>query len=292
MIGSEVKARRIDIAVDGGSLTVNGLIDASGAQVGSIRLSAMRDLTVNGLLDAHGTLLRVDSRGDIIDSPNRAVVELTAGQGRLVLGSDAAVDLRAGTGVASGSMPGMNDGRSRGTLDLNAPRVGGNDVGLDILGTPRVLGAERVSVNAFRRYDDAPLASAPDVTGRTPQVITQAYLDQLDADSVAYMNAALANAGLRARLQGYALRPGVEIVSRGADGDLRIEGDLDLSNYRYGPNADRNDPARRGFGEAGVLLVRAKGDLNIYGSITAVSYTHLDVYKRQAWHGALAQFRQ
>ena len=44
MIGSEVKARRIDIAVDGGSLTVNGLIDASGAQVGSIRLSAMRDL--------------------------------------------------------------------------------------------------------------------------------------------------------------------------------------------------------------------------------------------------------
>ncbi|MBB1241549.1 hypothetical protein EII47_29210, partial [Klebsiella pneumoniae] len=136
----------------------------------------------------------------------------------------------------------MNDGRSRGTLDLNAPRVGGKDVGLDILGTPRVLGAERVSVNAFRRYDDAPLASAPDVTGRTPQVITQAYLDQLDADSVAYMNAALANAGLRARLQGYALRPGVEIVSRGVDGDLRIEGDLDLSNYRYGPNADRNDP--------------------------------------------------
>ncbi|CAB3890257.1 hypothetical protein LMG26846_03963 [Achromobacter insuavis] len=268
VIGSEVKARRVNIAVDGGSLTVNGLIDASGAQVGSIRLSAMRDLIVNGLLDAHGALLRVDSRGDIIDSPNRAVVELTAGQGRLVLGSDAVVDLRAGTGVASGSAPGMNDGRSRGTLDLNAPRVGGNDVGLDILGTPRVLGAERVSVNAFRRYDDAPLASAPDVTGRTPQVITQAYLDQLDADSVAYMNAALANAGLRARLQGYALRPGVEIVSRGVDGDLRIEGDLDLSNYRYGPNADRNDPARRGFGEAGVLLVRAKGDLNIYGSIT------------------------
>ncbi|MCH3698265.1 hypothetical protein LZB62_08590, partial [Campylobacter lari] len=81
VIGSEVKARRVNIAVDGGSLTVNGLIDASGAQVGSIRLSAMRDLIVNGSLDAHGALLRVDSRGDIIDSPNRAVVELTAGQG-------------------------------------------------------------------------------------------------------------------------------------------------------------------------------------------------------------------
>ncbi|KAJ8135404.1 hypothetical protein OY671_011383, partial [Metschnikowia pulcherrima] len=43
---------------------------------------------------------------------------------------------------------------------------------------------------------------------------------------------------------------------------------MDSSNYRYGPNADRNDPARRGFGEAGVSSVRAKGDSNIYGSIT------------------------
>ncbi|WP_238889764.1 filamentous hemagglutinin family protein [Achromobacter insuavis] len=267
VIGDEVRARRVNITVDGGSLTVNGLIDASGAQVGSIRLSAMRDLVVNGTLDAHGTLLRVDSQGGIIDSPNRAVVELTATEGRLVLGANAAIDLRSGTAVAAGSGAGQHDGRARGTLDLNAPRVGADDVALDILGTPRVVGAERIAVNAFRRYDDAPAASAPDITGRTPQVITQDYLDRIDADSVAYMNAALANAGLRTRLQGYRLRPGVEIVSRGADGDLTIEGDLDLSNYRYGPGADRGDPARRGFGEAGVLLVRARGDLNIYGSI-------------------------
>ena len=106
-----------------------------------------------------------------------------------------------------------------------------------------------------------------DITGRTPRVITQGYLDLIDADNVAYMNAALANPALIGRLRGYALRPGVEIVNRSGDGDLRVEGDLDLSNYRYGPSADRNDPARRGFGEAGVLLVRAKGDLNIYGSI-------------------------
>ncbi|WYX59628.1 hypothetical protein WJ967_20655 [Achromobacter xylosoxidans] len=156
VIGNEIKARRINIAVDGGSLTVNGVVDAGGAQVGSIRLSAQRDLIVNGLLDAHGALLRVDSRGDIIDSPNRAVVELTATQGRLVLGANAAIDLRAGTGVAAGNGPGQHDGRPRGTLDLNAPRLGADDVALDILGTPNVLGAERVSVNAFRRYDDAP----------------------------------------------------------------------------------------------------------------------------------------
>ncbi|WP_241049794.1 filamentous haemagglutinin family protein [Achromobacter xylosoxidans] len=267
-VGNDIKARHVNITVDNGSLIVNGAIDASGAQVGSIRLAALNDLVINGLLDAHGTLLRVDSRGAIIDSPNRAVVELTSTQGTLRLDAGAAFDLRAGTAVANGIGPGLNDGRARGTLDLNARRINQDDVALDIAGTPAILGAERVYVNAFRRYDDAPLATAPDVTGRTPQVITQDYLDLIDRDSVAYMNASLANAALRARLGGFRLRPGVEIVSATADGDLTVSGDLDLSAYRYGPDADRLDPARRGFGEAGLLLVRAKGDLNIHGSIT------------------------
>jgi hypothetical protein len=41
----------------------------------------MGDLTVNGTLDAHGKGLRVDSYGTIIDSPNRAIVDLTTMQG-------------------------------------------------------------------------------------------------------------------------------------------------------------------------------------------------------------------
>ncbi len=68
-IGDEVKARRVDISVDAGSLTVAGRIDASGEQVGSIRLYARDQLQVDGTLDAHGTGLRVDSHGKIIDSP-------------------------------------------------------------------------------------------------------------------------------------------------------------------------------------------------------------------------------
>jgi hypothetical protein len=76
---------------------VNGRIDASGFQVGSIRLAAKGDLTVNGTLDAHGTGLRVDSYGKIIDSPNRAIVDLTSTEGTLTLGSGANIDLRAGT---------------------------------------------------------------------------------------------------------------------------------------------------------------------------------------------------
>ena len=50
-------------------------------------------------------------------------------------------------------------------------------------------------------------------------------------------------------------------------GNLTVVGDLDLSGLRYGPGSDRNDPARRGFGEPGVLNIRAAGDLTIHGSI-------------------------
>ncbi|KAG1536872.1 hypothetical protein G6F50_014967 [Rhizopus delemar] len=88
------------------------------------------------------------------------------------------------------------------------------------------------------------------------------------------MNAALGNADLAARtaaLGKVRLRPGVEIVGQvSADnptGNLTVRGDLDLSGYRYGPQANRNDPLRRGFGESAALVLRAAGDLSIYGSI-------------------------
>ncbi|SAI30975.1 Filamentous haemagglutinin family outer membrane protein [Bordetella ansorpii] len=278
-VGDEVRARHVEIVVDGGSLTVNGRIDASGAQVGSIRLAAQGDLRVNGLLDTHGQYLRRDSYGKIIDAPNRAIIELTSRQGTLVLGQGASFDLRAGTEV-----PQYHDGQARGTLDLNVRRTGGDDargalagsgdgadgVALDVAGTPVILGAKAVSVNAFRRYTDAPLAAQPDVTGKTPQLISQDYFGDetrgIHKENLDFMAAAGANTALGATLArlGAQLRPGVEIASATADGDLTVVGDLDLSNYRYGPQAD---PTRRGYGTPGVLVLRAGGNLNIYGSI-------------------------
>ncbi|ODU17719.1 MULTISPECIES: filamentous hemagglutinin family protein [Variovorax] len=273
VVGDGVKAREVSIAVDGGSLRVDGRIDASGLQVGSIRLAAKGDLTVNGTLDAHGTGLRVDSYGKIIDSPNRAIVDLTSTEGMLTLGGGARIDLRAGTDVPLGTRAGQNDGRARGTLDLNAPRVGADDVAVTINGTPAIQGAKTVAVNAFRSYSDAPMADLPDVSGYRPQLVTQGYLDRIDGESRIFIDAAQGNAGLRSRLSGlgsYHLRPGVEIVSdrsTNPHGDLTIDGDLDLSGYRYGPGADRNDPARRGYGEPGRLVIRAAGALNVHGSI-------------------------
>ncbi|MEG6992898.1 hypothetical protein V1979_39130, partial [Pseudomonas aeruginosa] len=74
-------------------------------------------------------------------------------------------------------------------------------------------------------------------------VIDQAYLDARHAESSAFIAAALANRELLdGKLAGltnatyadaFHLRPGVEIVSATADGDLVVQGDLDLSGYRY-----------------------------------------------------------
>jgi filamentous hemagglutinin family protein len=269
VIGDEVRARDVEITADGGSLIVNGTIDASGFEVGMIRLVARDDLTVNGTLDAHATGIRRDSYGKIIDSPNRAIVDLTTRDGTLALGSAARIDLRFGTSDAA-----HHDGVARGTLTLNAPRVGGNDVAVDVVGTPTILGAKTIAVHGFRTYDDAPMAPTTDAAGQTTQLITQDYLNTIDGHSRTYIDAALANGALAARLAGlgnYHLRPGVEIVSNSAvnpDGNLTVLGDIDLSNWRYGPESAPLSAARRGFGEPGALVLRAAGNLHVYGSIT------------------------
>jgi hypothetical protein len=185
------------------------------------------------------------------------------------------MDLRAGTSVAIGSGPGQNDGRARGSVKLNVPRVGSNDAAINVASGIRIAGAADVQVNAFRSYDSAPLASAPDVHGHRPQVINQQWLDTVvDPDNSQWMNAALVNTGLQQRtaaLGSYRLRPGVQIVARTSSdnprGDLVVAGDIDLSGYRYGPQSNRLDPARRGFGESAALVLRAEGDINVYGSI-------------------------
>jgi len=276
VIGDEVRAREVNISVDAGSLTVAGRIDASGAGVGSIRLSARDGLRLagNAVLDAHGTDLRVDSYGKIIDSPNRAIVELNAGKGKLQLDSGARIDLRAGTDSA------RNDGLPRGTLELNAPRLGGitgGDIDIDARGPLDIRGARSIAVNGVWVYTDAPAGTENNAGGKPYQVIDQAYLNQLNSDSRDFINNALANrnlvdnklAGLRPYADALHLRPGVEIRSATPDGDLVVQGDLDLSGMRYAslnPHTPLN-PAIYGSGEVGNLVIRAGGDLQIHGSI-------------------------
>ncbi|MGX9566469.1 filamentous haemagglutinin family protein [Pseudomonas sp. CFBP 5748] len=285
VIGNELKASSINVSLDNGSLLVNGTVDASGERVGSIYLAAKNALTLGSgaVLDAHGRRLRVDSYGKIIDSPNRAIVDLTAREGRLTLGNGARIDLRHGTEVALGGVPGMNDGRARGTLQLSAPRLGGvsgGDVAVDASGALDIQGARSISLVAMWQYSDAPLINVPAASGKPYQVINQAWLDEFaHKDNTAFITNALDNNDLLQRkLAGLNnsryrdvlhLRPGVEVVSATADGDLVVQGDLDLSRYRYESLNPHNALSGiYGSGESGSLTLRAGGDLNIYGSIT------------------------
>lgn len=261
MIGNEVKARNVSITADGGNLTVNGKIDASGVKPGSIRLAAKGDLTLaaTAVLDARGTQLQVDSYGAPIEASNRSTVELTSMAGTLSLLSGAAIDVRSADSV------------SRGRIELNARRLGSNDVAISAAGTLAIQGAESLSVNAFRTYTP------------TGGVIDQALLDGIHAESDTFISAALGNgalmgklAGLRSFTSAFHLRPGVELVST-AGGDLRVSGDLNLAGHRYAslnPNDQRTgnyaDPfgGNYGSGEAGVLWIRAADTLDINGSIT------------------------
>ncbi|SEO50145.1 filamentous hemagglutinin family protein [Pseudomonas sp. NFACC39-1] len=280
VIGNELKASTISVSVDNGNLLVNGKVDASGERVGSIRLAAGRSLTLgsNAMLDAHGNRLRVDSYGKIIDSPNRAIVDLTSRAGVLTLADGARIDLRHGTAAPAG----QHDGRARGTLELNARRAGSTptqgDIAIDARGGLDIQGARSIAVNGMWQYNDAEFGSDPAASGRPYQVIDQDYLDGKHQDSLAFINAALTNSDLmRRKLAGlnnaryvdaFHLRPSVEIVSATADGDLVVQGDLDLSGYRYASvNPHTRQTAVYGSGEPGALILRAGGDLSIYGSI-------------------------
>ena len=275
-IGNGLKAGNISVSLDNGRLRVNGLVDASGERVGSITLAGKHGLTLDGtaVLDAHGSKLRVDSYGKIIDSPNRAMVVLGSGDGQLTLASGARIDLRHGTDGAAG-----NDGRNRGTLELNAPRLGSNDIAIDASGRVTIQGARSISLNGMATYDDAPEKTDATASGKPYQEITQGYLDGKHLLSNDFIKAALQNTNLlQNKLAGlnnatyadaFHVRPGVEIVSKTADGDLVVQGDLDLSRYRYAslnPHSQQ-DNAVYGSGESGSLTLRAGGDLNIYGSI-------------------------
>ncbi|MCG2842572.1 hypothetical protein L6Q21_16475, partial [Sandaracinobacter sp. RS1-74] len=262
-IGDEVKARHVGIVADGGSLTVNGRIDASGAKPGSIRLSARDNLLVAGTaeLDASGTALQVDGYGKPIEASNRAIIELTSADGTLTLQNGATLDLASPDGV------------KRGHIELNVARLGANDAAIDAGGQLTINGASSIAVNAFETYVPA------------DGTITQAVLDDIHLESDAYINAAIANQALLARMDGlrgganagaFHFRPGVELASA-ASGSLRVSGDLNMAGYRYAslnPNivrgagyADHLSP-QYGSGEAGVLLIRAADDLDIHGSIT------------------------
>ncbi|EIP99285.1 filamentous hemagglutinin family N-terminal domain protein [Opitutaceae bacterium TAV1] len=271
-IGDELRGHEINVSVDSGSMTVNGRIDASNTAPGTIRLAARDDLTLAGsaVLDASGSVLQVDSYGQPIEAKNRSQIELTSRNGWLRINRNATLDVSA---------PDHAGGR----VELNVGRTGetSGDARIDAADAITIRGADSIALNAFWSYSPTDAAgtivqdngaSAPvDAAGRIG-------LDQIDIRNAQFVDAALlSNSVLRGRIAGlsayedaFHLRPGVEINSADTpNGDLTVDGDLDLSGYRYDSlNPDFAKTAVYGSGEPLALILRASADLIINGTIS------------------------
>lgn len=263
-VGNELVANSISLTLDGGSLTVTGTVNASGASPGTIDLSARNGLTLasGALLDAHSTVLRTDSYGVPIDAENTPQVTLTAAGGTLTIQAGSSIDVRSADTVA------------RGKVVLNAQATGGSSTApatgiaiavtgpVSIAGVWTDTGAQSGSVAVYGWQ--APFQTTLDANGVS--TVTQTWLDSIDAGfTQPFMANLAANTALQQQLQplmtaaqgAFHLRPGVEIVSGAADGSIVVAGDLNLANYRYGSG---NEP--------GALVLRAAGNLTINGSVT------------------------
>ena len=189
-IGDEVRAREVNISVDAGSLTVAGRIDASGVSVGSIRLSARDGLRLasNAVLDAHGTTLRVDSYGQIIDAPNRAIVELKAGQGTLRRTAARASTCAPAATTRARRQAARHAGTERAAPERRAAATSTSRRAARWTSEARAASPSTAWVDRSATPAPKPLPPASPIRSSTD------YLDRLHDDSRAFITQALANA--------------------------------------------------------------------------------------------------
>lgn len=197
LLTQNLRAARIDISADSGSLRVQSTLDASGAEGGSISLNAGRDVSLAGT-----ALLRADATG----ADGRG--------GRVQMGtSGGELRFEAGSRIAVG---GKDDG---GLVKLRAPRTAAND---DVAVTDAgvmVDGARRIDLEGFSVYQST--------------VVDNALMNQARSSANAFMNH---EAAIKTRLgnltaQGLLLRPGIEIDS---SGDLAVNTAFNFSQWRFG----------------------------------------------------------
>jgi hypothetical protein len=194
-----VTARAIRLAADTGGVSLQGVLDASGAEGGRVELYAGTDLSL-----AAGS--RVMARGTGAGAAGGAVTLSSAG-GDIRFQDGAVIDV---SGAGSG-----------GTVSLRALQQG-NDVSMTLDGT--IAGASAVYAEAFRVY--------------TAATITPVETGAWQSDAQAFMNnAAAIESRLLSGLdrqgweaEGLHLLAGIEVRSAG---DLTLLQDWDLTSARF-----------------------------------------------------------
>jgi len=271
-VSGMTRAHAYRLALDSGSITVDGVIDASGVTGGSIDLlsSGSIDLDSGALLDVSAISFDNAGQGGSVSLEAGSAIGGAAGQSAAIsIAAGSAIDLRVEDHVAGDAADASSSafqGRFTGTLHLRAPRTGagaGSGIGIgEIQGD--ILGASSILAEGFKIYQAA--------TG----TITSSIQSQIHSEANAYLGASgSSSAGYTTMLSSilasrpdlldvFVLAPGAEIVSTSATGDLVLgttsstsTSDWNLSTFRYGPKA-----------APGVLTMRAPRDIILYNAIS------------------------
>ncbi len=239
--GQTFASGEVALIADTGSLIVDGMIDASGLDGGSITLAAGDVLVINGTLDAHATatdgaggrieLAAVDADGDDLANGIRSDV--------IHVNSGTLLDVRGGAEGSGGS------------VRLRATAYDGNGDGKKesvTLGTlsGTLSGAAQADVEGVLFFSDTMVTTA-DLTVWRTAIDTFMTAETVDLP------------------EGWRLVPGLQISSTG---DLTLSTLWDLNaalddasatnDWRFG--ADNDIP--------GVLTLRASGDIRVNQSLT------------------------
>ena len=250
LVDGTTTAHSFDLSTDAGSIVVSGTIDASGTTGGSISLESSGSLTLES-----GAVLTVAAQ-NFSDSGKGGSVTLEAGdETNGTYDTSAVLDLQSGSkidlSVASETANSAVLGDVTGTLHLRAPQLADNsDLQINpIDGT--IVGASSIVVEGYKIFD---LTGSGGTINSTVESNVNANGVAFTGNTAAITARLLANNSLLSSV--LHVQPGAEIINTG--GDLTLTSSWDLSNFRYGPNANSSV---RGSGEAGNLTLRASGNL-------------------------------
>jgi len=241
--GSTLKARAIELAADGGGVTIAGTLNASGPSGGMVSVAARDDITL--VSEAH-VIARGEAQG-------------AAGGGLRLSTRDRTIALNAGAKVDTSGGAGGRDGH----VGLRAPRVGaaaasasGTEVQVGPIAAS-FTGADRIDVEAVKVYADR--SSVDSTLMATIASHNSAFAGTKGAQAHTILTRlAGGNAALRDRLH---LRSGVEVRSSSSS-DMSLASDWNLTPFDTSGN-----PNRPG-GEPMNLTLRAAGDLKIQASLS------------------------
>jgi len=236
----QVKAHHLVLSADHGNVAVDGAIDASGADGGSVAIRAGREIRVGASASilaqatesgGNGGHVLLDAVGQ--DNSETGVLDLSAASA-----AGKGIDVSAGAG-----------GR-QGDIHLRTGRDADGNVGLREVNekkevNTRFLGVDQVALEATRVYQ------AP---GNTIDAQT---MSQWKQDTDHFMAAVPAVPW--AFSVPITVMPGIEVRS---SGDLKLAADWDFVNWRYGSGGPD------GSGTAGFLTLRAGGDLLLDHSLS------------------------